>query len=204
MRKALVLLSAALLLGGCASLPPPLADQTAAAAKWRQHYAQVAAIESFSLLGRAASGGSVGVKADLRWRQFDDGHFDVRLSGPFGAGAISISGTEREVEIRTKDGIEYTADPEGWLLQRAGWTFPVRGLRWWARGLPSPETPAQPLFDADGRLAELQQGGWTFRYTEYQDVDGIALPRRFEASSSAITLKLIVDRWDTHPPVAGS
>ncbi|MGH8446203.1 MAG: lipoprotein insertase outer membrane protein LolB [Solimonas sp.] len=193
------LLAVALLLAGCVTVAPPVADQDAAGVKWRQHYAEVAAITHFNLLGRAASGGGVGVKADLRWRQQDDGRFDVRLSGPFGAGAISISGTEREVEIRTKDGVTTTSDPEAWLQQQAGWTFPVRGLRWWARGLPSPDSPAQPLFDADGRLVTLVQDGWTFRYTEYQDVQGIALPRRFEAASERITLKLIVDRWEDLP-----
>ena len=41
---------------------------------------------------RLASSGSLGSKADLHWRQFDRERFELRLSGPFGAGAVSIAG----------------------------------------------------------------------------------------------------------------
>jgi len=197
--KRLSLLLATLLLGGCATLTPPRVDQDAAARKWQQHYTEVVALTRFDLTGRAASG-SMGAKADLRWQQFEDGHFEVRVSGPFGAGAVAISGNAERVEIRTKDGVVHTNDPEGWMQQQAGWTFPIRGLSWWARGLPAPDAPAVTTFDADGRLATLAQAGWTFQYTEYQDVQGIDLPRRFQAASDRITLKLIVDRWEALTP----
>jgi outer membrane lipoprotein LolB len=202
MKPRSLLLAAALLLGGCVSTPP-VVDQDVAAQKWRRHYAEVAAITHFDLLGRAASG-AMGVKADLRWKQFDDGRFEVRVSGPFGAGSVAISGTAQAVEIRNKDGVVRTHDPEAWMQQQAGWTFPIRGLRWWARGLPSPDTPAQSTFDADGRLATLAQDGWQFEYSEYQNVQGIALPRRFQAANDRITLKLIVDQWDNLPSLPPS
>ncbi|MFT4047040.1 MAG: lipoprotein insertase outer membrane protein LolB [Solimonas sp.] len=198
MNRLRLLLAATLLLGGCATVAPTV-DQDAAARQWQRHYGEVAALTHFDLLGRAASG-ALGVKADLRWKQFDDGRFDVRVSGPFGAGSVAIAGTEEAVEIRTKDGAIHTHDPEAWMQQQAGWTFPIRGLRWWARGLPAPDTPARTTLDADGRLATLSQDGWNFEYSEYQEVQGIALPRRFQASNDRITLKLIVDRWDNLPP----
>src|SRR3546814_3110178 len=56
-------------------------------------------------------------------------HFEIRIAGPFGAGAVAISGTPDHVEIRTKDGVEHTDDPQAWLFQRAGWSFPIAGLR---------------------------------------------------------------------------
>src|SRR3546814_670822 len=119
------------------------------------HHDTLASIQHFTLNGRAASG--VGVKADLRWQQFDDGHFEIRIAGPFGAGAVAISGTPDHVEIRTKYGIEHTDDPQAWLFQRAGWSFPIAGLRWWVLGLPAPNAPAQIELDAQGRLAALTQ-----------------------------------------------
>src|SRR3546814_20340657 len=61
------------------------------------------------------------------------------------------------------------------------------GLRWWVLGLPAPNAPAQIELDAQGRLAALTQVGWTLQYQEYQDVGGIALPRRFEAKNQQIT-----------------
>lgn len=190
-----------LLLGACASVRTP-AEREDGGAAWQLHRQQLAAIQTFRLEGRAAGGG--GVKADLRWKQEADGRFDVRLAGPFGVGAVAISGTEREVEIRSKDGVELTDDPEAWLYARAGWAVPIRGLRWWALGLPAPGSPARTRFDAAGRLARLEQDGWTFLYLEYQDAQGFALPRRIEAANDRITLKLIVDRWDGLPLAAGS
>lgn len=190
-----------LLLAGCATVRSP-AERDDGGMAWQQHRQQLETIRTFRLEGRAAGAG--GVKADLRWRQDADGHFDVRLAGPFGVGAVAITGTEREVEIRSKEGVDVTDDPEAWLYTRAGWAVPIRGLRWWALGLPAPGTPARTRFDATGRLARLEQDGWTFLYLEYQDAQGFALPRRIEAASDRITLKLIVDRWDGLPPAAGS
>ncbi|HET8881778.1 MAG TPA: lipoprotein insertase outer membrane protein LolB [Solimonas sp.] len=190
------------LCGACASLPPAPVDQAEADARWRAHRDKLAAITHFELNGRAASGH--GVKADLRWQQFDDGRFAIRIAGPFGAGAVAISGTPDDVEIRTRDGSERTSDPQGWLLQRAGWTFPIAGLRWWALGLPAPDAPAQIELDAQGRIATLTQDGWTLRYDEYQPAQGLELPRRFEAKNAQITLKLIADEWRDVGPSRGS
>lgn len=192
--RALVAPVLLLLLSACAAVTPPLRSDGGAA--WQAHREALAAITSFSLEGRAASGGANPVKADLRWKQQADGRFDLRLAGPFGAGAVAIAGTGQEVEIRSKDGVDTTNDPEAWLYARAGWTVPIRGLRWWALGLPAPDSPARAHFDAEGRLARLEQDGWTFLYLEYQDAQGLSLPRRVEAANAQITLKLIIDRWE--------
>lgn len=186
----------ALLLSACASFAPqPTAPGSAseAAAAWQRHRRDVAAISAFTLDGRAAN--SLGVKADLRWRQHADGTFDARIAGPLGAGAAALSGNPRHVEIRTANGVEASDDPEAWMLERAGWTLPLRGLRWWALGLPAPGSPAHTEVDGQGRLALLEQNGWTLLYTEYMDVDGMTLPKRFEASNEQIRLKLLIDRW---------
>lgn len=166
---------------------------------WQLHRVETEAISHFNLQGRAAGSG-LGVRADLRWQQQTDGRFEIRLSGPFGAGAFAITGTPAQVEIRSKDGVETTKNPERWLQERAGWTFPIRKLRWWALGLPAPGSKAQTDFDEQGRLARLQQDGWTLDYLEYQDAQGYTLPRRFEAVNPQISLKLVIDRWDDLPP----
>ncbi|NKF23625.1 lipoprotein insertase outer membrane protein LolB [Solimonas marina] len=196
-----------LALGACATLPKPdTVDAAQVAGKWQAHRTAVAAISSFQLNGRAGAGN--GIKADLRWRQYAGARFEARIAGPFGAGAVAISGTPHDVEIRTKDGTEQTTDPEGWMLQRAGWTFPIDGLRWWALGLPAPGTPAKTTFDAQGRLATLTQDGWTLQYLDYQEVGDLSLPHRFAATSAQIDLRLVVDQWQdietSHNPPASS
>src|SRR3546814_18541814 len=76
------------LCSACATLQPAAVVRAGFNAKWRTHHDTLASIQHFTLNGRAASG--VGVKADLRWQQFDDGHFEIRIAGPFGAGAVEI------------------------------------------------------------------------------------------------------------------
>src|SRR3546814_8377460 len=79
MRRHLLRVSTALLVAlcsACATLQPAPVDRAGVNAKWRTHHDTLASIQHFTLNGRAASG--VDVKADLRWQQFDDGHFEIR------------------------------------------------------------------------------------------------------------------------------
>jgi outer membrane lipoprotein LolB len=192
--------AAALLLAGCQLLAPrsaePTGDDPALQAQWQAHRQQLAAIQGFTLQGRAASGGSLGVKADLRWTQQADGHFDLRLAGPFGAGGVQINGTAQAVEIRTREGSLHTHDPEAWMQTHLGWTFPIHGLRHWILGLPAPDSPHTQMLGAEGRLSRLLQDGWQLNYTDYVHREGVSLPRRLDASNGDVSLKLVIDRWD--------
>ncbi len=184
-----------LLLGGCQTWAPstPASPQQAERA-WQAQQTRLRAIEEFGLQGRAADGR--GVKADVLWQQHGDGRFDLRLSGPFGVGAVVIRGRADQIEIQTRAGRHQTDDPEGWMRSHLGWTFPVQGLRYWILGLPAPDRDAQLSLDAQGRLADLSQDGWTLTYSEYQTVDAIDLPRRLEAAQGERRLRLFIDRWD--------
>ncbi len=190
------------LLGACQSwAPQPATSTPAATGIWQQRQAQLEDIRTFSLQGRAADGR--GVKADIYWQQRADQSFDLRLAGPFGVGAVAISGTPQQVVIRTRDGSFETADPEAWMRERIGWAFPVGGLRYWVLGLPIPNNAGQLTLDAQGRLAVLTQAGWTLNYSEYQTQAGLDLPRRFEAQQQDLRLRLVIDRWE-EPSEIGS
>jgi len=189
-----VALAGVVLLSACQSWAPQPATSTAAAAQaWTLRQAQLETIQTFNLQGRAADGR--GVKADIYWLQRADQSFDLRLAGPFGVGAVAISGTPQQVVVRTRDGNFQTADPEAWMRERLGWAFPVRGLRYWVLGLPIPNSPGQITLDEQGRLAVLTQAGWTLNYSEYQTQAGFDLPRRFEAQQQDLRLRLVIDRW---------
>lgn len=191
--------AAALLLGGCTTLMQQDNGQQRAESNWAAHRAAIEQIKQFSLQGRVASGGTFGITGDLRWRQNADGSFDLRLSGPFGAGAVAIAGTKNLVEVKTGKGSCTTADPEGWIKEKMGWTFPVAGLRWWVLGLPAPHSGAQLELAIDGRPKALTQDGWRLDYGEYQNAGGVLLPRKFEIANSEVKIKVIVDRWNDLP-----
>lgn len=198
-RRVALACTAALLLAGCQTLTPRSdGEDSQTQARWAQHQAQMSAVQGFSLQGRAASGGALGVKADLRWTQQADGRFDLRLAGPFGAGGVQISGTDTAVEIRTREGTIFTSEPETWMQAQLGWTFPIHGLRHWVLGLPAPGSAPQALnLGPDGLLQRLLQDGWQLNYLEYVNRNGAPLPRRLDASNGDVSLKLVIDRWET-------
>lgn len=169
-------------------------DATQAAA-WQARGAQLRQVDRFVFQGRIASG-ALGFKADLRWKQQADGRFAMRLSGPFGAGAAELSGDAQWVQVRTGDEPpRMTADPEAWLEQALGVRLPINGLRWWALGLPAPDSAHEVELDARGRARLLSQNGWELHYPEYRAAGAHDLPRRIEARNGDTRVLVLADAW---------
>ncbi len=177
---------------GCATRPP--APSPEALAAWSQQRASAGGIQRFTLQGRFAAGGIFGTKGQVHWAQLGE-DYQVRLWGPFGAGAVLISGNLEHAEIRTAEERFQTTDPERALRERYGWTLPVAQLRWWVLGIPAPAGKAGLQLDDQGRLSNLEQSGWSLDYQEYQWVDGRQLPRKLALANDEFTVKLVVDQW---------
>jgi len=184
----------ALLLAGCTGAIRPDADPRQAQARWQERRPDLERIEQFTLVGRVSSG--FGLKGDLRWKQTANERFEVRMAGPFGMRAVSLTGDPGLVEVRAGDTVEYTDDPEAWVHKRLGWTFPLRGLRWWVLGLPSPHSPATLEFDDHGRITALEQDGWHLQYAEYRAAGERELPRLLDAGNGQVKIRLLADRWE--------
>ena len=185
----------ALLLAACSGSPPNgEVDQQQAGVLWQHHQAQLQAIRDFVLSGRIAELGLTGNRADLKWTQ-KAAHFEVRVSGPLGVGALLLSGVPDAVTIRTKDGVLQTRDPSDFMQQQLGWSLPVARLRYWVLGLPAPGSAPSLLLDAQGRAATLQQDGWNMQYLEYQTVGALALPRKLEMADGTHSFRLVIDQW---------
>ncbi len=189
-----LLLALPFCLTACSLLAPKSGDADPA---WQARRAQLELIQQFTVQARVSSG-LFGVKGNLHWRQRPD-DFEMRFSGPLGANAVSISGNADEVAIRTAQDSFRTTDPETFLHDRLGWTFPVRQLRWWVLGAPAPGSEAQWELDTGGRVLTLEQDGWTLEFDEYQFVEQTAgtmeLPRKFELANNQVTIKVVVDAW---------
>lgn len=192
------------LLPGCALLRPQVDPGPASAAQsaaWQERVALLSPIDRFVLQGRVASG-ALGFKADLRWKQHPDGRFEMRVAGPFGARAAELAGDAQVVRVRTgDDATTVTTDPEVWLEQALGVRLPVRGLRWWALGLPAPGSHSDVLIDpATGRALRIVQSGWELDYAEYRVADSRDLPRRIEARNGDTRVLVLADQWSELPP----
>ena len=189
----------AVALSGCAVLRNPVTGTTAPSptllAAWQAHAEDVSQIESFTVLGRAASS-AIGFKADLRWKQKVDGSFEMRVAGPFGARAAELSGDLDQVQVRIGDEPkESTADPEAWLRKALGVPLPVAGLRWWALGLPAPNSHYDMLLNQDGRALRIIQNGWELDFPDYRDAGPYTLPRRIDARNGDTRVIVLADRW---------
>ncbi|WP_420465198.1 lipoprotein insertase outer membrane protein LolB [Panacagrimonas sp.] len=204
MIRALVLTVCLAVLPGCALLrtpPPEPASGGQVQRLWLQRANLLSVVTTFTVQGRVASS-AVGFKADLRWKQFADDHFEMRVAGPFGARAAELSGTPERVRVRTgQDQPEVTTDPEIWLQEAIGVRLPVRGLRWWALGLPDPAAPHQLSLDAAGRALRIEQNGWVLDYIEYLPGGLLALPRRIDASDGNTRVIVLADQWRELAPL---
>ncbi len=192
--RRLLYLAMALLATGCASLQQRPVHGEAAELRWAQRSETLAAVQGFSLQGRFTQVGGSG--GNLRWQQRASGQFELQLSGPFGAGAISMTGTTEGVEVRSKEGTQFSPDPQQWMLEHLGWTLPLDSLRSWALGHPAPGAVEHYELDESGQLILLQQNGWTVRFDRYKAVGSLALPGRIEAEQDNVQLRLVIDRWD--------
>ena len=188
---------AALLLAACATprapqTAPPDAARTQA---WIAHHAALSEISGFRISGRVSSDAATG-SARLNWSQ-DGERFSARAAGPFGSGAVGLSGTPQAVRIRSSGEQFETDRPELWMRQQLGWSLPVAGLRYWALGMPRPGVAASYGFDEAGRLAQLSQSGWRVVYGGYAQQDGIALPYRIHLHGPDSTILLRIDAWQS-------
>lgn len=196
MKRLFLLAGVLLILNGCAILTKPgkVAPGVSDPAAWQAHQHQLEALQHWSLQGRVASGELLGWTGNLSWRQRGK-TFDVRLSGPMGAGGFRAQGDLKLVKIRTRDNTSYTNQPGDLVEQLLGWRFPLMGLRFWVLGLPYPGAAAIVTTGDKGLLKQMVQFGWRLSYTEYQSVGGYQLPRKIVLTDGDNIVQLVVDRW---------
>lgn len=138
-----------------------------------------------------------GVNANLYWEH--DGRQDrVRLSGPFSQGAVSVVLQDDLIYLNEGNGnIRSSRDPEELLQDRLGFSVPLRELRYWVLGLPSPRgAPAYvSVAGAAGEVRSFSQQGYSLTYERFARVKEFDLPQKLSAQGGELKLKLIVDEW---------
>ncbi len=192
MRLGLVALTV-LGLSACSTLPAPEAVPPA----WTAQRARLQALTHWQLQGRvAARDDDHGWSGQFAWQQSGAG-YQLDLQGPLNQqGAVLVGGPDG-VRAKLANGAQLTAPDAETLLQRElGVSLPVAYLQAWVLGIPSAVVaPDTQLFNADGQLTTLTQGGWRIEYQSYQTVGGYVLPRRLELSQADIQVKLLLDQW---------
>lgn len=192
-----------LALAGCSStqkkseVPAPAPKAGAQEKTWRSRQAQLAAAPNWQAEGRmAATRGEKGGNASFVWQQRGEG-YKIKLYGPFGSGAVHITGNSKYAEVQESSGkITKAKSPEALLHKIAGWQVPIEGLRYWLRGMPSPDNKnfIQKM-DAQGQLTYLQQDGWQVRYEDYTAQGSLPLPSKLHLQNNDVRVKMIINNW---------
>jgi len=198
MKQITVFVLLVFVLSGCAIIrkPPEAEPGVVDASAWQNHRLALENFDVWALQGRVATGQLLGWTGNLSWRQNVE-HFDVRLSGPLGAGGFHAEGTlDDGVVIQTKDRRLVSNDPDALVEKTLGWTFPLEPLRYWARGLPAPGQYQSISVDGKGHLISLDQQGWELSFPAYTTPQGAPdLPKRIVLDNGETRIRLVVDRW---------
>jgi len=186
---------AALWLVACVTQPSALTEPDAA-----QQAALLRGMSAFTLEGRVAvRAGDEGWQASVRWRQRDD-ISEVRLAGPFGAGALQLRFDGQTLSLTTSRGQTLSGDEAtATLRQQLGFDPPIAELRHWLLADAAPVDAAQIETGPNGRPATLQQQQWQIAFEDYRaqplQRSAVQMPRRLIATRGDVRLRLVVDRW---------
>jgi outer membrane lipoprotein LolB len=178
-----------LLLSACTTLSP----------QQRQHYheriARIDAISAFTLAGRIGlKQNGKGFAAGVNWRDSAE-HKHFELTGPLGGVHARLREENGGAVLDIPDQAPVMSrNAETLLSEHFGWAIPINNLRYWVRGVATP--PLTPLrFDAHGLPAELREDGWQIRYLAWQQINGVWLPEKLEATRDNLVIKLSIHDW---------
>jgi outer membrane lipoprotein LolB len=126
----------------------------------------------------------------IAWRHSasDD---ELLFTTPLGQGIARLARTAGEITLTMQDGREYKAANAELLTENAlGFRVPLEGLADWVRARPAPGV-AFTRKDAAGRVARIEQSGWTVDYLEYAG----NLPSRLVLTYPGVQLRLAISDW---------
>ncbi len=186
-------LAMSLLLSACAGLPEP----TVAPTDWREQRARIDAIDHFTAQGKVALRTAEQAEtASLVWQQAGESSH-LRLSGPMGVSATTVTSNGSEVVIRQGDTTQRWDIDDPALQPTPGWDLPLGALQHWLKGVPDPGLGVDKLeLDAAGVLPKtLQQQGWRIDYQAFAQFEGFTLPTRLQVVREATRARILLRQW---------
>ena len=142
-----------------------------------------------------------GESANFIWQQNKD-HFWIQLYGPLGIGATSFEGNKQHVQLKRSNGDSIKANDLQTLMQsQLGWSLPLEGLYYWARGIYMPQIPYKSSLNEYGLIKTLTQQGWQIQYSHYMLYDAkypLAEKIIFRYGAN-LKITLIIKSWLLNP-----
>lgn len=192
-----------LLLTGCVAptLPPPVDSPEQV---WTEQRAQRDAITDWKIGGKLALNTPIkSGTASFDWSHSPEADvLDIR--GPLGSGHARLEVDAEEAHLIDAEGRE-TVDQnaESLLMNSLGWEIPVGGLYAWVRGVPLGDVLFVYELDDQGRLKKLIQDGWEINYKDWNEINGMELPRKIFLKTLPVTnepvdpidVRLVIQKW---------
>ena len=135
----------------------------------------------------------------IRWiLNPDEERLDV-LS-PTGSVVAQLTMTESEARLKTDDRETVAKDADTLFKDVMDISLPVNALRYWVRGLDSPDLPLESVEkDGEGRITELSQDGWQLAYNGNISIESgshrFEVPRRLTATRGDIEIRWASTEW---------
>tara|TARA_R110001592_G_scaffold325638_4_gene605750 strand:+ start:1571 stop:2176 length:606 start_codon:yes stop_codon:yes gene_type:complete len=161
---------------------------------------QLEQLQDWQLRGKlSVRTNSDSVTGYLTWEQQHQ-QYDLFITGPMGQGSSRLQGNPTEATLTLPDHDQPLTAPnaESLMAEYLGWYLPIEGIRYWVKGQPSPASEATSQFDDYGLLSNLQQNGWTIRFSRYQQHQGMWLPGLIKLKGYDYTLTLAINEWTLH------
>ena len=133
-------------------------------------------------------------QGNLVWHQKEDA-FDLLITGPLGQGYLHIVSYPGQVTATTAEEQIQASSIEALFAQHFDWSLPMSELHYWVRGMSSPNSEAQLMFDDNGDVDTIKQAGWNIDYSSFVQVDSLALPYKMTIQGNDIRLKLVLKNW---------
>ena len=195
-------LMAGILLSACSQLPPTPTPTTVADKSANPSYGPYSyRANELSKLTQWDVEGKIAVyqakknnSGNLTWRQ-RQGYFDLLITGPLGQGHLHIEGSPGLVIATTPEQKTEASSVEQLFAEHFDWQFPMQELRYWVRGIASPESDADLTYNDSGELATLRQDGWQVSFLRYSQVSGLPMPEKITLTNNEIRLKLVLKNW---------
>lgn len=192
-QRRIAVLSMALVLAGCAT---PLSMDEPVNPRWEQRRQVLADIEQWAFVGNVSvRDREESHSSRIRWQQ-DGERYRINLWGAFNVGATEINGRPGFLRIEQRGEDPVVTESPGEMIQRQiGYDLPVEQLDHWIKGIPIPETPAEPEFGENDQLVRLRQSGWRIEYMAYSNYGPETLPTRIRLRREPLQLDLLRLDW---------
>lgn len=197
----LVFLSALLISCSNTSTKAPVKKPADKKAAWEQRQAKFNTMKEWRLQGKVSiRRQSNNWPFNISWLQRGGDDYEMNIKHPLtGSVVVYLKSDSNGVMMKAQDGKVYRDTNAESLLQRQlNVSLPLDGLKYWVRGIPSPdEDAAKASLDDYGRPLTLLQAGWKVDYNTYKANGTYAFPEKIALTHAAdgIRIKVVAKDW---------